>query len=200
MKIGIMGGTFDPIHMGHLILAEEAYEQLGLDCVWFMPNGSPPHKPERAGGASDWQRLAMTRLAVEDNPHFSVCDIEMESEGVHYSYHTLEMLRERYPGDEFHFIIGADSLFTFESWKEPERICRACILSAGVRDHASFEQMEKQAEVLRRTYQARIELLRTWNVDISSSDIREKMQKRQSVRYYVPEEVRKYILENRIYL
>lgn len=113
-KIGIMGGTFDPIHIGHLILGEAAYEQFGLDEVWFLPAGNPPHKRNRAGQAKDAQRVEMVRRAIASNPHFVLCTKEMEDEGYTYSYRTLEAMRKEHPGTEFYFIIGADSLFYFD--------------------------------------------------------------------------------------
>ena len=117
-KIGIMGGTFDPIHMGHLILGEKAYEQLGLDKVLFMPCGNPPHKRNRKGRATDEQRAKMVRLAIEDNPHFELSLIEMHEEGYTYTYRTLEQLNVENPDTEYYFIIGADSLYNFDTWRE----------------------------------------------------------------------------------
>ena len=145
-KIGIMGGTFDPIHMGHLILGEQSYEQFQLDKVLFMPSGNPPHKRDRAGRASDNQRVDMVRLAIEDNPHFELSLAEMHETGYTYTYRTLEELKEYNPDTDYYFIIGADSLFAFDEWMEPERICRACTLVVAVRDHASyaFAKIEKK--------------------------------------------------------
>ena len=108
-KIGIMGGTFDPIHMGHLILGEQSYEQFQLDKVLFMPSGNPPHKRDRAGRASDNQRVDMVRLAIEDNPHFELSLAEMHETGYTYTYRTLEELKEYNPDTDYYFIIGADS-------------------------------------------------------------------------------------------
>ena len=101
-KIGIMGGTFDPIHIGHLILGEAAYEQFGLDEVWFLPAGNPPHKRNRAGQAKDAQRVEMVRRAIASNPHFVLCTKEMDDEGYTYSYRTLEAMRKEHPGTEFY--------------------------------------------------------------------------------------------------
>ena len=104
-KIGIMGGTFDPIHIGHLILGEAAYEQFGLDEVWFLPAGNPPHKRNRAGQAKDAQRVEMVRRAIASNPHFVLCTKEMEDEGYTYSYRTLEAMRKEHPGTEFTLLL-----------------------------------------------------------------------------------------------
>ena len=109
-RIGIMGGTFDPVHIGHLILGEKAYEQFALDQVLFMPAGNPPHKRHREGRASDDQRVEMVRRAIDGNPHFSLSMEEMNAEGYSYTYLTLERLKEQNPDTEYFFIIGADSL------------------------------------------------------------------------------------------
>ena len=119
-KIGIMGGTFDPVHVGHLILGEAAYRQFSLERVWFMPSGNPPHKRDRTGGATDEQRVEMVRLAISDNPHFRLSLIEMYEDGYSYTYRTLEYLRKQYPDTEFYFIIGGDSLFEFNHWPDKE--------------------------------------------------------------------------------
>lgn len=140
-KIGIMGGTFDPIHIGHLILGEAAYEQFGLDEVWFLPAGNPPHKRNRAGQAKDAQRVEMVRRAIASNPHFVLCTKEMEDEGYTYSYRTLEAMRKEHPGTEFYFIIGADSLFYFDEWKNPERICAAAKILVATRDRAKEKEL-----------------------------------------------------------
>ena len=110
MRIGIMGGTFDPIHNGHLMLGEYAYQQFHLDEVWYMPNGNPPHKsnPEIRKDLQD--RAEMTRLAIEEIPYFRLCTYEMDRKETSYSYQTMEYFKETYPQDEFYFIIGADSL------------------------------------------------------------------------------------------
>ena len=120
-KIGIMGGPFDPIHVGHLILGEKAYEQLGLDRVWFMPSGNPPHKRNRKGQASNEQRVSMVKKAIAGNPHFELSLIEMNEDGYTYTYRTLERLKEENPDTDYYFIIGADSLYDFATWKKPER-------------------------------------------------------------------------------
>lgn len=140
-KIGIMGGTFDPIHIGHLILGEAAYEQFGLDEVWFLPAGNPPHKRNRAGRAKDAQRVEMVRRAIASNPHFVLCTKEMKDEGYTYSYRTLEAMRKEHPGTEFYFIIGADSLFYFDEWKNPERICAAAKILVATRDRAKEKEL-----------------------------------------------------------
>ena len=194
-----MGGTFDPIHMGHLILGEQSFEQLHLDKVLFMPSGNPPHKRNRAGRASDGQRVDMVRLAIEDNPHFELSLAEMHETGYTYTYRTLEELKEQNPDTDYYFIIGADSLFTFDEWKEPARICRACTLVVAVRDHASSDELNQEIKRLSAEYEGRFTLLDTMNIDVSSHQIRSWVSKGISLKYYVPDPVISYMKENGIY-
>ncbi len=198
-RIGIMGGTFDPIHVGHLILGEKAYEQLKLDKVWFMPSGNPPHKRHREGRATDEQRVAMVEKAIAGNPHFALSLIEMNEDGYSYTYRTLERLSSEHPDTEYFFIIGADSLYSFSSWMEPERICRACTLVAAVRDHVPAESLDRQLQKLREEFHGRFLKLDTLNIDISSELLRQWVREGKSLRYYVPNEVAEYIHEKGIY-
>ena len=194
-----MGGTFDPIHMGHLILGEQSFEQLHLDKVLFMPSGNPPHKRNRAGRASDGQRVDMVRLAIEDNPHFELSLADMHETGYTYTYRTLEELKEQNPDTDYYFIIGADSLFTFDEWKEPARICRACTLVVAVRDHASSDELNQEIKRLSAEYEGRFTLLDTMNIDVSSHQIRSWVSEGKSLKYYVPDPVISYMKENGIY-
>lgn len=194
-----MGGTFDPIHMGHLILGEQSFEQLHLDKVLFMPSGNPPHKRNRTGRASDGQRVDMVRLAIEDNPHFELSLAEMHETGYTYTYRTLEELKEQNPDTDYYFIIGADSLFTFDEWKEPARICRACTLVVAVRDHASSDELNQEIKRLSAEYEGRFTLLDTMNIDVSSHQIRSWVSEGKSLKYYVPDPVISYMKENGIY-
>ena len=194
-----MGGTFDPIHMGHLILGEQSFEQLHLDKVLFMPSGNPPHKRNRAGRASDGQRVDMVRLAIEDNPHFELSLAEMHETGYTYTYRTLEELKEQNPDTDYFFIIGADSLFTFDEWKEPTRICRACTLVVAVRDHASSDELNQEIKRLSAKYEGHFTLLDTMNIDVSSHQIRSWVSEGKSLKYYIPDPVISYMKENGIY-
>lgn len=197
-KVGILGGTFDPIHTGHLILAEAAYESFSLDCVLIMPNGNPPHKPG-AVNATMQQRIRMAELAVADNEHLQVSDFEKTSQNYHYTYETLEFLVKEHPDTDYYFILGADSLVQFHTWKEPRRICANCRILAATRDHMESEALHHQIALLEKTYGAQIELLETPNIDISSNMLREKVHKQQSIRYYVPAAVETYIQEQGLY-
>lgn len=198
-KIGIMGGTFDPIHVGHLILGEKAYEQLELDEVWFMPAGNPPHKKDRPGRASDEQRTEMVRLAIEDNPHFILSLIEMHEEGYSYTYRTLEKLTAENPDTEYFFIIGADSLFSLETWREPERILRTCTMVAATRNQASAKELDREMERLSDKFHGRFLRLDTLNMDVSSAMLRDWVKEGKSIRYYTTAPVTEYILKHHIY-
>lgn len=198
-KIGIMGGTFDPIHMGHLILGEKAYEQLGLDKVWFMPSGNPPHKKNRAGCASDEQRVEMVKRAIADNPHFGLSLIEMHEEGYTYTYRTLETLKAQNPDTDYYFIIGADSLYNLETWKEPQRICQACTLVVATRNHTPIDALNQEMARLSKTLDGEFLRLDTMNIDVSSQLLRKWLREQKSLKYYVPNEVIRYIEEHHIY-
>ena len=198
-KIGIMGGTFDPIHIGHLILGEAAYEQFGLDEVWFMPAGNPPHKRNRIGRASDEQRVEMVRRVISSNPHFVLSLEEMNEDGYSYTYRTLERLNAQYTQSEFYFIIGADSLFDFDTWREPQRIADACKIVVATRNQISPEVFESVLNQRREQFHGSFLKLDTPNLDISSQTIRSWIKEHQTVRYYLPESVRNYIIDQRIY-
>lgn len=198
-RIGIMGGTFDPIHIGHLILGETAYHQFHLDKVLFMPAGNPPHKQVRENRATDSQRVDMVRLAIASNPHFTLSLEEMHREGYTYTYRTLERLKKQYPNTEYYFILGADSLYTFDEWKEPGRILTACTILVGTRNHTSDEKLDRVIRYLEEKYQGKIEKLESLNIDISSKMIRSWIEKGRSLAYYVPDQVIDYIQRNNIY-
>lgn len=198
-KIGIMGGTFDPIHIGHLILGENAYLQFGLDSVWFMPSGNPPHKQQRTGRATTEQRVEMVKRAVQGNSHFELSLAEAHDRGYTYTRETLSRLKKENPDTDYYFIMGADSLFAFETWKEPEGICRLCTLVAAVRDHVNMEALDRQIQYLAQKYNADIEKLNTLNIDISSGTIRNWLSSSKSIKYYVVDEVIRYIEEHQMY-
>ena len=199
-KIGIMGGTFDPIHIGHLILAQSAYEQFGLDHVLVMPSGNPPHKRSREGGADNEQRTQMVRLAIGDNPHLKLSLEEMHEMGYVYTSLTLKRLTQANPDTRYFFIMGADSLFQFDSWRDPQKICDQCVLVAAVRDHVSSEKLDREIDRVAQKYHADVRKLVTPNIDISSHEIRQWIGQGRSCRYYLPEEVRDYINRQGLYV
>lgn len=200
-KIGIMGGTFDPVHNGHLMLADTAYRQFNLDQVWFLPNGNPPHKKEENIGTDARHRSRMVALAIQGRDYCRLEEYEVRRREVSCSYQTLEHFRKQYPEDEFYFIIGADSLFAIETWVHPERIFPACVILAACRDdHDTLEEMKVQIGHLKTVYpKARIQLLRSPLIPVSSSEIRRKIRAGLSIAEEVPEEVEAYIKEEELY-
>ena len=199
-KTGILGGTFDPVHIGHLILGEEAYRQLQLDEVLFMPAGNPPHKQYRPGRASDPQRVEMVRRAIRMNPHFSFSSIEMELDGPSYTYRTLELLKDREPDTSFYLIVGEDSLRDFDTWREPARIAALCTIAAGIRPNSGVREFKHLAHMLQEKYHSDFVTLENPEVDISSSRLREWRKNGRSLRYYVPDEVLQFIEEEHLYM
>lgn len=202
MKIGIMGGTFNPIHNGHLMLGEYSYRSFGLDQVWFMPNGNPPHKAGISASYSADIRARMTELAIQEIPYFRLEDYEVRRQEPSYSYQTLEHFKEIYPEDSFYFIIGADSLFDINKWMKPERILKICTILAAFRgDKNNSEIMNRQIELLKERYGADtdIRLLISPLMDVSSHELREMVSEGKSISGLVPETVEQYIKEHGLY-
>ena len=200
MKIGIMGGTFNPIHNGHLLLASTAKEEAGLHEVWFMPSGLPAHKSNsELLSAND--RLAMVKLAIADKPDFVASSFEIDRPGFTYTADTMEALVKEYPQHEFFFIIGGDSLMKFHHWVKPEVISSYVTLLAAGRDDISTTDLISQAEELYRSFGTKVQLLSMTKVDISSNRIRAcvKRNSYEKMKEYVPEAVMKYILEHKLY-
>ena len=197
-KIGIMGGTFNHIHMGHLLLAQWAMDFQKLEEIWFIPTGCSYMK-ENSDNITALERLQMTGLAVNNNPFMKVLDLEVKREGYTYTYETMEELHNRYPEYHFYFIFGADCLFSIEKWKFPERIFANCSIIAAVRENCDLSLMKNKIEELRAQYQADIVLLPFLQLEISSTMIRERVAMGQSIRYLVPDEVISYIEEKGFY-
>ena len=198
MKVGILGGTFSPIHYGHLILAETAYDRFGLDKVLIMPAGDPYFK-DLNKMAADEHRETMTRLAIKDNPHFEFSDIELKREGKTYTVDTLTELTSQYPDDEFFFIVGSDTLYSIEKWYRPTEIFQMAKLLTSCRN-IEKEELNKQIDYLKNKFGAKIYNLYMPNIDISSTDIRDKVKHGMSIRYFTPDSVINYIQENKLYL
>ncbi len=193
-----MGGTFNPIHYGHLIIAEDARNYCRLDEVLFMPSGNSYMKDadEILEGEV---RFEMVKLAILSNPYFSSSHMEIRRKGNTYTYETLEELQKIYPDAALHFILGADNLFSLEKWKCFESVLHSCTLIVASRGEVSYEQLEKQKKHLEESYQASVILLPERKMDISSTEIRERVLKGQSVRYMTPEGVCKFIEERHLY-
>ncbi len=192
MATGFMGGTFDPIHVAHLIIAEEALDRLGLDRVVFIPAARPPHKSVR-GLSPIEDRLAMVRLAIEGNARLGVSDIETRRAGKSYTVETVHELREKFGVDgELHFIIGADSLTQFFTWKDPEELLEECRFVVAPRPGVDVEDADPRIR-------DRAVILDMPAFEISSSDIRERVGHGRSIRYMVPAAVQAYIKEKTLY-
>ena len=197
-KIGIMGGTFNPIHYGHLLLAEQAREELMLDEVLFLPSGNPYMKNQNA--ILDGQiRADMIKLAIEGHPDFSLSTMELERKGPTYTCDTLMELKEKNPRNIYYFILGADSILMMECWKKPELIFQNAVIAAAVRGTGNEEKIKMIATHLMQEYKAEIKILPARFMDLSSSEIRQRLGKGRSVRYMLPEKVWSYILENHLY-
>ena len=200
MKIGIMGGTFDPIHNGHLMLGHAAYETFSLDQIWFMPNGNPPHKKSETIKSTAEDRMKMTSLAIAPFPEFVLQPYEALRAEVSCSYQTMEHFSKIYPDDEFYFIIGADSLMAIETWIHPERIFPTCTILATYRNEVKTkEEMNRQIQYLSEKYHAKIRLLETPLMPVSSHELRASLQSGDSVSEYMPVAVCSYIKQHHLY-
>ncbi len=191
-KIGIMGGTFNPIHIGHLLLGQWAMEEAELDGVAFIPTGNSYLK-DRSELLPGEERLAMTRLAISDRECFCSLDMEVERGGDTYTCETLDALHTLYPQAKLYFIVGADCLFSIENWYHPEEIFKRCILLAASRGGMPMELLEQKQRELTQKYGAEIQLTAFPNIEISSTDIRRRRREGRSIRYLVPDSVRDYI-------
>ena len=199
MRIGVMGGTFDPIHIGHLLLAEFAYEDFKLDEIWFPPNGNPPHKKTDESKKALAHRIKMIELAISDMPHFKIDLSEAETDVHSYTYSTMQKFNRMYPECEFYFILGADSLFAIEEWRYFKEIFPTCTILAAMRDDKDVRTMQEQISYLKERYGAKIELLRAPLLEISSTTIRKRAAMRRGIRYIVPDSVSNYIKEHELY-
>ena len=187
-KIGILGGTFDPIHHVHLILGEAAREQFGLDRIIFIPSGCSYMKDINSITPGEL-RYQMVKLAIENNPYFTCSRIEIDREGNSYTIDTLRELKKLYPGDEIYLILGGDTFKQIEGWYESEEIFKNCIILAAVRDNMTIADMDTQRRYLHDKYGADIRILQFRNLDLSSSDIRARLKTGRSVRYLLPDSV-----------
>jgi nicotinate-nucleotide adenylyltransferase len=195
MRLGLFGGTFDPIHVGHLILAEQCRESCRLDEVWFVVAGAPPHKPgDRTSMA---HRLEMVRIAIAGHAAFAVSEIEASRPGPHYSVETLDSVRRERPGDELFFLIGADSLADLPFWREPGRIAQLATIVVVNRpgieevDPARMPNLGPGAHPLMS--------VTIPPIGVASSDLRRRLAEGRSIRYMVPREVEAYIEAQTLY-
>lgn len=184
-RIGLLGGTFDPPHMGHLLIAEEVFQSLQLDEVWFIPSYQPPHK-EKAQTEAD-HRVNMVKLATEDNDHFQLNTIEVNRQGLSYTLDTIKVLKDEHPSYEFYFIIGADMVEYLPKWQKINELLEL----------VPFVGVKRKGFELKTPYsiiEVEIPLF-----EVSSSMLRSRLQKGDSTRYLVPEKVESYIREHKLY-
>lgn len=200
MKIGIMGGTFNPIHNGHLSLAKAAYQQYPLDRIWFMPSGLPAHKSNQELLPAK-ERLHMVQLAIAGSSGFEASSFEIDREGFTYTADTMVALAKEYPEAEFYFIIGGDSLMKFQNWVKPEVISAHATLLAAGREGYSKEELSAQAKQLKLQFGTKVSLLDMPELKISSNEIRFLCANKQynEVKKLVPEPVVQYIMEHELW-
>lgn len=196
--LGIFGGSFNPIHMGHLILAEHIREELKLDKIIFIPAGNPPHK--NIGNLElAHHRYNMVELAIENNPFFSISDIELKREGISYTSDTLAGIKEQYPDEELFFILGSDSIIQFPSWHRIDKIFELAGIVVAKRPNVPQAELDNKVNEFTEKYNARIIFSKAPYIEISSSEIRNRIKQGLSVRYMVPETVDEYIHNNNLY-
>jgi len=199
-RIGIMGGSFDPVHMGHLVIAQDAVERLNLSEVVFVPAAIPPHK-QQLQRADAGHRLEMLRLAVESNPRFSISDIEVERGGVSYTVDTLKALRDLHPDAALLLIVGSDTLVELHTWHETERILELCEVATFLRPgedsvEAIAEKIQLPPEQKKRVLRNLVDAHR---IEVSSSEIRMRRAEGRGIQYLVPPEVERYIHKQGLY-
>ena len=199
-RIGIIGGSFDPIHYGHLLLAECGREQCALDEVWFIPANISPLKGAGCR-ASNTQRLEMLTLAIASHPSFSIDEIEWQRGGVSYTYETLEALTKQHPEHEFIFLMGADSLAEFSDWKKPQRICELATLAVVSRPGNPKPDLNilsryADAQYLQQVADNQVTMPA---MNLSSSEIRQRVASQQSIRFRLPRAVEQYIAAQSLY-
>lgn len=200
-KIGIMGGTFDPIHYGHLVIAEQIRQNYNLDKVIFIPVGIPPHKREMKITKGE-HRYLMILLATMTNPYLDVSRVEIDKKAISYTIETMRELNKKYADKnvEFYFIIGADAISTIETWEEPVELLQMCKFIAATRPGVTNSNMSSMIEYYKDKYGAEIQTMTVSAVDISSTDIRNRIAGNRPIKYLLPEAVEHYILKNGLYL
>ena len=200
MKIGIFGGSFDPVHIGHLIIAEHVLETFGLDQLLFVPAAQSPHKLNPPA-ATPKQRIEMLKLAIGGHSQFDVSPIEIDRGEISYTIDTLDGLSDIYPGHQMFLVLGADAIAKFDRWRQPEKILESCQLIVchrggyGSPDFSALERVANETQLkMIKQHVADCPM-----IEISSSDIRNRISEARSIRFLTPRAVEKYIQTNNIY-
>ncbi len=199
MKVGIIGGTFDPIHHGHLILAEYSRILFKLEKIVFIPAGAPPHKVKEEISSIE-HRYHMTLLATNTNPYFVVSTIEMEKEGPNYTIETIRQLQVENKYANYYFILGEDSLKEIHTWKDYDRLLKICKFIVAPRPYANRKSLADKVEELNTTFGKSIYILDAPLIEISSTTIRDRVNMGLSIKYLVPESVEQYIRKYKLYV
>nr|WP_296863952.1 nicotinate-nucleotide adenylyltransferase [Thermosyntropha sp.] len=197
-RIGIMGGTFDPIHFGHLVAAEWVRFEFALDKVIFVPAGNPPHKAGREITGAE-HRYRMVEMAIKDNPYFDVSPVEKERGGKSYTIDTIAYFKSVYNGAEIFFIMGADSLLTFNTWKNIDQLIDMCRFVVVTRPGYVIEPDFWEKSGLPPIAKEKIKFIEIPGMDISSSEIRKRIKQNKPIKYLLPRELEEYIYEHRLY-
>jgi nicotinate-nucleotide adenylyltransferase len=199
MRLGLFGGTFDPVHFGHLLLAEQCREHCALDEVWFLPSGAPPHKTS-ADISAGQMRTEMLEFATSGHPAFQINTMELERKGPTFTVETLKELAEADSSRELFFLIGADSLNDFPSWREPARILEYANVVAVNRGNEPIADLDAVAARIGGDALARLRTVTIPGIDFSASDLRRRVRQGKSIRFMTPRAVEVYIAEHRLYV
>ena len=196
-KYGIFGGSFNPIHYGHLMICEYIKEEMGLDKVIFIPTGNPPHKDL---GVSAEDRYEMVRLAISPNPDFEISDIETTRVNLSYTVDTIRELKKIYKEEKLYFLIGLDSLFQLKTWKKIGDLSQEIEFVVALRPgYIDKEEINNEIDFLRENFGTKINLIKTPLYEISSTDLRDRIHEGKSLRYLIPKRVLDYIEESGFY-
>ncbi len=198
MKIGIMGGTFDPVHVGHLFLAQEVLHTYSLDQVVFVPSKIGPHKLNVVKTSPE-MRYKMVEAAIADNRQFSVSDVELRRQGISYTIDTINYFRDLYKSDSIYFITGADAIIDIESWRDYQKLLCSVTFIAATRPSLNDEKLKIAIDRLNRSYCADIQMMKMLRLEISSSDIRKRYANGEPIKYLVSRQVEQLIVENNLY-
>ena len=199
LRLGIMGGTFNPIHHGHLVMAEEVRNKFGLDKVIFVPTGNPPHKDSQELAAAQ-DRYLMTVLATMTNLYFEVSPLEIERQGVSYTIDTIKEFKKTYgKSTKIYFITGADAILSIFTWKNMEDLLESCSFIAATRPGYCLQELKSKIEAINPAYLKHIHLVEVPGIAVSSTDVRERIREGKPIKYLMPETVESYIIKNKLY-